>query len=170
MEIKNVLVVLAGALVLTLIVSLAVVGNFKGSGYAVGDTVKTPVIYEGAVREFVIGQFAHRIVVRDVDSSGAVYFELDGSEKYRIIKGETIQLVGRILVPSQSNDFDVTLLYTGKNIFGREYAVFQVTEVAVVRIKSQCILTEESAGGLKLEAICDLAEGDTVIFIDRDND
>ncbi|HLC87249.1 MAG TPA: hypothetical protein VJH65_03190, partial [Candidatus Nanoarchaeia archaeon] len=124
METKNVLVVLAGALVLSLIVSLAVVGGFKGTGYAVGDTVRTQNIYEGASKPstFTLGGVKHTINVLDISEN--VAFIVDG------VKEDTITLLtGQESGIDRDIDLLFTLLYTGKNFFGKEYAVFQVTEV-----------------------------------------
>ena len=78
METKNVLVVLAGALVLSLIVSLAVVGNFKGIGYAVGDSVRV-VILEGRGSIFTLDGIKHIISFKSVkeDKETAV-INIDG--------------------------------------------------------------------------------------------
>src|SRR3989344_7084646 len=126
METKNVLVVLAGALVLSLIVSLAVVGGFKGTGYAVGDTVRTQNIYEGASKPstFTLGGVKHTINVLDISEN--VAFIVDG------VKEDTITLLtGQESGIDRDIDLLFTLLYTGKNFFGKEYAVFQVTEVDI---------------------------------------
>jgi len=130
METKNVLVVLAGALVLSLIVSLAVVGGFKGTGYAVGDTVRTQNIYEGASKPstFTLGGVKHTINVLDISEN--VAFIVDG------VKEDTITLLtGQESGIDRDIDLLFTLLYTGKNFFGKEYAVFQVTEVDFVEVQ-----------------------------------
>jgi len=96
METKNVLVVLAGALVLSLIVSLAVVGGFKGTGYAVGDTVKVRVA-EGKSGTFSLGGVKHTITV----SKTFRYQQYPSANV--IVDGDTtygIQVGGSISTPS----------------------------------------------------------------------
>jgi len=128
METKNVLVVLAGALVISLIVSLAVVGNFTGTGYAVGDTVRTQNIYERAIKPsaFTLGRVQHTINVLDI-SENKVAFGVDG------VKEDIIIHVGEQAYAERNGiGLSITPLSVGKNFYSKaEYAVFQVTEVPV---------------------------------------
>ena len=121
METKNVLVVLAGALVLSLIVSLAVVGGFKGTGYAVGDTVKVRVA-EGKSGTFSLGGVKHTITV----SKTFRYQQYPSANV--IVDGDTtygIQVGGSISTPS---NLKVTVDKI-TSFFRRDYVSFTVTEV-----------------------------------------
>ena len=139
METKNVLVVLAGALVLSLIVSLAVLGNFKGTGYAVGDTVKTPAIYEGTSKSFTLGGVSYTLYVSDIsiqDFAGGTKladFNLENKQTLTVKEGESA--VVKLQEYAGGKSLEVKLLYIRSNIFKKNYAVFQVTEVEPVEVQ-----------------------------------
>ncbi|HLC86751.1 MAG TPA: hypothetical protein VJH65_00540 [Candidatus Nanoarchaeia archaeon] len=126
METKNVLVVLAGALVLSLIVSLAVVGNFKGTGYAVGDTVKVRVA-EGKSWTFSLGGNIYEIGVTSADTkSKLANFKVNGEVFQNVREGDKkINVKGNLQINvDKINSF-----------FRTEYVYFTVTEVEIVSIQ-----------------------------------
>ncbi|HLC86774.1 MAG TPA: hypothetical protein VJH65_00655 [Candidatus Nanoarchaeia archaeon] len=118
METKNVLVVLAGALVLSLIVSLAVVGGFKGTGYAVGDTTKVTVPIGS--KTFNFAGASHTIRVTSIIGN-KIEGSFDG-QKISLEAGtsESVTIGNKIKVIS-----------AGVKYFYRKSAVFQLTEVDI---------------------------------------
>ncbi|HLC87279.1 MAG TPA: hypothetical protein VJH65_03340 [Candidatus Nanoarchaeia archaeon] len=148
METKNVLVVLAGALVLSLIVSLAVVGGFKGTGYTVGDTVKVRVA-EGKSGTFSLGGVKRIINVVSANSQ-TVNFNIDNTPLDNILVDSTKNvIVGNLQISIDK----VT------SFFGRDYVYFTVTEVAIERVTG-CAKTS----GNNFE--CVLIEGVILVYED----
>ena len=138
METKNVLVVVGVAVVLSVIVSLAVVGNLKGTGYAVGDTTKVRVA-EGKNGTFSLGGVKHTISVSFADAkTGRVNFSIDNTLTKSTSVGGSVNYVGVESIYGQNFEATVDKI---TSFFGRDYVYFTVKEIPVNA--SQPVSSEE---------------------------
>jgi len=149
METKNVLVVVGVAVVLSVIVSLAVVGNLKGTGYAVGDTTKVRVA-EGKNGTFSLGGVKHTISVSFADAkTGRVNFSIDNTLTKSTSVGGSVNYVGVESIYGQNFEATVDKI---TSFFGRDYVYFTVKEIPVNA--SQPVSSEELIPGRVVFSSC----------------